>query len=241
MSNLSFLGALLIFALCEHFSDIFVHRDSQHQERNKFSKEENMTKLNEETLLQWPVWRQERVLKKLWREYYDLSEETLLPYMDSKINGVENIVDILNVDNDLKDTARVDIETDGINNKTDIAENTLEADYQLFAITFRAKKHFDETMSHKRFLQKVFDRVGGKYFPHVTIGDVTRHDYSKVGSFTEVVGYTERWIWKNVESKSWQIALQHHYKHNSHHPEFHVDSNGVKRGNTRRSQISQSL
>ena len=208
MSNFSFLGALFIFALCEHFSDIFEHRESQqHQQQNMFSRE--VSNLTAETFLKWPVWRRERALKKLWSEF-SLSEESLQPYLDSKFDDVENIVD----------------------NKTDSVDNDFEAaeDYRLLAVEFRAKEHFAETLSHKLFLEKVFDKVGGRYFPHVTFNDVTRHDYSKVGSFTEIVGYTERWIWKNDKASSWQTALQHHYNHNSHHPEFHVDSNGVKRG-----------
>ena len=38
-------------------------------------------------------------------------------------------------------------------------------------------------------------------------------------SFPELVGYTARWVWE-VDCPLWQTALDHHYKHNPHHPQF---------------------
>ena len=107
---------------------------------------------------------------------------------------------------------------------------SLTEDYNLF-IEFRVREHFAESISHKSYLEKVFDKIGGRYFPNVTFNDVSNHDNSKLASFVEVVGYTERWVWRDsVNGLAWQKALDHHYKHNSHHPEFHIDQHGVKMG-----------
>ena len=216
----SFFPTLLIFALCQKISNVFLTDERQHLQniketkKNKFEMSHSeksfseMSNLNSKTFLTWSPMRQERVLKKIWRNF-DLNEETLIKHLDNN-----------NIDNEENNT---DSSTDNI---TDT-----DRDYQLLMIEFRAKEHFEQTLSHKLYLEKVFDKIGGRYFPNVTFSRVANHDVSKLSSFVEVVGYTDKWIWRSNEtSEEWNVALKHHYDHNSHHPEFYVDQNGVKKG-----------
>ncbi len=53
----------------------------------------------------------------------------------------------------------------------------------------------------------------------MTSSMVENHDNSKLGSFVEVVGYTEKWVLNgSMDSPAWQLALKHHYQNNPHHP-----------------------
>jgi hypothetical protein len=40
----------------------------------------------------------------------------------------------------------------------------------------------------------VFEKLGTRAFPNVTLSMLESHDLSKLSSFVEVVGYTEKWI-----------------------------------------------
>ena len=49
------------------------------------------------------------------------------------------------------------------------------------------------------------------------------HDQSKLQSFTEIIGYTEKWVWLK-HTPIWEMALNHHYQNNPHHPEHFQDT-----------------
>ena len=211
MIHTSFFVSLIIFVLCQKVSDVFLLDNRQHQQRSiertiDNNNESEMSHLNSKTFLSWSPLRQRRVLKTIWSKF-GLNEETLTKHLDN------------NITDDYDYESNIDSITD------------TDEDYRLLAIEFRAKEHFEQTLSHKLYLEKVFDKVGGRYFPNVTFSRVANHDVSKLASFVEVVGYTVKWVWRSNEtSEAWNVALKHHYDHNSHHPEFYVDHNGIKKG-----------
>ena len=156
--------------------------------------------------LNWSPARKNRVLKRLW-QYFGLEEEHL---------------DDLKLENGGTSDGQRDADVEVID---------VDDDYRVFAIDFGAKVHFEQSLSHKKFILKVFEKLGSEYFPNVTKSKIQLHDNSKVGSFVEVVGYTEKWVLKgSLDSPAWQAALRHHYEHNPHHPEYHVDQFKVKKG-----------
>jgi len=81
---------------------------------------------------------------------------------------------------------------------------------------YRVSETLQKTRSHRRFIRKVYTRFL-PLFPHLKEATVEAHDLSKF-SFIELVGYTDRWVWGR-ESPLWLEALEHHYTHNSHHPQ----------------------
>ena len=56
------------------------------------------------------------------------------------------------------------------------------------------------------------------------------HDQSKLQSFTEIIGYTEKWVWLK-HTPIWEMALDHHYQNNPHHTEYFQDKMGQKTSN----------
>ena len=104
-------------------------------------------------------------------------------------------------------------------------------EYEMFAEKFKAREHFEVTLSHKMFIQKAYKRFLHYLDLHNLRNDmIDAHDNSKLTSFLEIVGYTQRWIW-NVKSDIWGQALHHHFTSNSHHPEYYSKKNG-KNGET---------
>ncbi|ORY45046.1 hypothetical protein BCR33DRAFT_716399 [Rhizoclosmatium globosum] len=93
-----------------------------------------------------------------------------------------------------------------------------DADFELFATVFAARKNTRIALSHKEFIRKTFLRFR-PFFPNLTAETVHVHDNSKLNSFIEVIGYTEKWV--HGTTIHWEAAKQHHYDVNSHHPEFH--------------------
>lgn len=110
--------------------------------------------------------------------------------------------------------------------------------WEILVIQFKADAHFKETLSHRSFIKNVYLRFG-HLFPHVDPVKVDHHDDSKLNSFIEIIGYTDRWVWQK-ESSWWQKGLEHHYKTNGHHPEFHVGKNG-ERLNMPLSDLQESI
>ncbi|KAJ3014624.1 UNVERIFIED_CONTAM: hypothetical protein HDU68_000196 [Siphonaria sp. JEL0065] len=100
----------------------------------------------------------------------------------------------------------------------------LDQDFSLFAHTFNAKRCMEIALSHKSYITRTYTRFQpAQLFPNLTLETILVHDNSKVNSFLEVVGYTERWVHLNKDSPNWEPSLHHHLTHNSHHPEFRVD------------------
>ena len=54
------------------------------------------------------------------------------------------------------------------------------------------------------------------------------HDQSKLQSFTEIIGYTEKWVWLK-HTPIWEMALNHHYQNNPHHSEHFRDTDQMGR------------
>ena len=109
-------------------------------------------------------------------------------------------------------------------------DHVTEEDYAFLLNDFNIREHFVVTMSHKTFIMKVFNRFR-QYFESVNLKEkqISKHDDSKLTSFLEIVGYTQRWIW-NEKTDIWKEAWKHHYTSNSHHPEYYVfsDEKGQK-------------
>jgi len=83
---------------------------------------------------------------------------------------------------------------------------------------YRVGEHFKTTEKHRMFIKRAYELVG-EYFPSVTQEMIETHDDSKLDCLIEVLGYTDRWVWK-IPSVTWQLALHHHYRQNPHHPEY---------------------
>ena len=112
-----------------------------------------------------------------------------------------------------------------LNDKTLLQQETISDDeYRFLLDTFRVRDHFIVTLSHKKFINRSFSRFQ-KYFESIGLSkeQVNKHDDSKLTSFQEIVGYTDRWIW-NIKTNAWNKAWIHHYTNNPHHPEYYTDS-----------------
>ena len=144
---------------------------------------------------------------------------------------------------------------------TDPEANINDADLNLFYHEFGAKNHLSQLRSHSEFIVKSYRRLKG-FFPSLTEEDILEHDRSKL-SFTEMAGYTDKWVW-GLDSEAWKKGklscriyhylqnkkanllfvntegLDHHYLNNPHHPQHHLTGNGdrmdmpVKRENKRK-------
>ena len=101
-------------------------------------------------------------------------------------------------------------------------------EYLFLAEVFNVRQHFAKSLSHKKFILKSFTRFKS-FFESINLKreQVEIHDDSKLTSFLEIIGYTQRWIW-NTNTDIWRDALRHHYHTNSHHPEYYqsVSENG---------------
>lgn len=95
--------------------------------------------------------------------------------------------------------------------------------FSLFWAAFNVNEHVATVKSHKQWLVNSFTRFGDHYFPLVSSEQIRVHDNSKLDSFVELVGYTDRWVWRD-DTNAWQAALQHHYDHNPHHPQFYINA-----------------
>ena len=118
-----------------------------------------------------------------------------------------------------------------LNDKILLQQETISDDEYRFSLdTFRVRDHFMATLSHKKFINRSFSRFQ-KYFESIGLSkeQVNKHDDSKLTSFQEIVGYTDRWIW-NIKTNAWNKAWIHHYTNNPHHPEYYInsDENGKK-------------
>ena len=113
-------------------------------------------------------------------------------------------------------------------NLDDECEKLKVDEWKLLLETFNVRNHFIVTLNHKRFIRKSFLRFK-TYFESLglKLEDIDKHDDSKLTSFLEIIGYTQRWIWK-IKTDAWEDAWKHHYTANPHHPEYylHVDENG---------------
>ena len=83
-------------------------------------------------------------------------------------------------------------------------------DYSHFIHTFKVKEHIEDVLLHKRTIVKVYERFQ-TIFKSVTMDAIKKHDDSKVNSFVELLGYTDRFVWDN-DSPHWRVALDHHYR-----------------------------
>ena len=81
--------------------------------------------------------------------------------------------------------------------------NLKNSDARLLWEEFNAKEHFSQVHSHKNFVLLAFKRFGTEFFPNLTEESLMKHDDSKLNSFIEVVGYTDRWVWMREDSKVW--------------------------------------
>ena len=98
-------------------------------------------------------------------------------------------------------------------------------EYEMFAEEFKARQHFKETLSHKSFIQKAYQRFQSSFdSKNLTIERINMHDDTKLTCFLEVVGYTQRWIWME-KGDIWHQAWEHHFTSNSHHPEYYKKKN----------------
>jgi len=75
---------------------------------------------------------------------------------------------------------------------------------------FKIGIHFRQVISHKKFINRVWEKLR-QHFPNVTHDQILQHDASKIASLTEILGYTDRWVW-NRESQHWEDAKAHHFK-----------------------------
>lgn len=92
--------------------------------------------------------------------------------------------------------------------------------YKLFIDEFNMKEHFSQVCSHRKFVKKAFFRVQ-KFLDHMTEEDAERHDLTKF-TLAQGVGYTARWV-HGMDNACWKKALQHHYDHEPHHPQYFPD------------------
>ncbi len=81
-------------------------------------------------------------------------------------------------------------------------------DCRLFWDAFRARENLAIVLSHKSFVRRAFERLRD-HLPNLSAAGqavIDRHDDSKL-SFLEMVGYTDRWVWGNKDSKAWKDGL----------------------------------
>ena len=104
----------------------------------------------------------------------------------------------------------------------DDAENKF---YKLFVQDFNLREHFSQVCSHRKFIKKAYERFK-KYLSHMRAEDAEKHDLTKF-MMAQAVGYTARWV-HNVDNKSWQAALNHHYCNEPHHPQYWGDGNRME-------------
>ena len=117
-------------------------------------------------------------------------------------------------------------------------------EYRFLTETFNVREHFEKTLSHKKFILKSFTRFES-FFESINLKreQVEIHDDSKLTSFLEIIGCTQRWIW-NTNTDIWGDALKNRYHANSHHPEYYqsVSENGeVIRDNMNYLDIVESV
>lgn len=89
--------------------------------------------------------------------------------------------------------------------------------------------HFDIVASHRKWVKKIFELLKIAkvlYKPWELSKKIDKHDLSKYGP-DEALGYsimfgTNRKFRKleGEDKKIWEDALQHHYRHNPHHPQY---------------------
>jgi hypothetical protein len=75
--------------------------------------------------------------------------------------------------------------------------------------------HIYDTEQHSAAVRHFVDRMKGK---------LAFHDASKF-SLEEIIGYTIQFFlasFGSIDTPLWQYAIQHHYLHNDHHPEFNI-------------------
>ena len=101
-------------------------------------------------------------------------------------------------------------------------------EYKFLTDVFNVREHFEKSLSHKKFILKSFTRFESFFESiHLKREQLEIHDDSKLTSFLEIIGCTQRWIW-NTNTDIWGDALKHHYHTNSHHPQYYqsVSENG---------------
>ena len=105
-----------------------------------------------------------------------------------------------------------------------LSKHILDDEYELLLDSFNVREHIVVTLSHKKFIRKSFTRFQ-KFFQSINLTEeqVSKHDDSKLTSFLEIIGYTQRWVWE-VKIDIWKEAWKHHYTTNSHHPEYYIHS-----------------
>ncbi|KAF0305531.1 hypothetical protein FJT64_022844 [Amphibalanus amphitrite] len=91
--------------------------------------------------------------------------------------------------------------------------------YRILWDDYRMSEHYAQTDSHREFMVRSFDRLGG-YLPAVTRRAAEDHDLSKY-ELVEAVGYTLRWV-HGRQGVHWLEALGHHYGVQEHHPQFFI-------------------
>ena len=105
-----------------------------------------------------------------------------------------------------------------------LSKQILDDEYELLLDTFNVREHLAVTLSHKKYIKKSFTRFQ-KFFQSINLTEeqVNKHDDSKLTSFLEIIGYTQRWVW-DLKTDIWDEAWKHHYTTNSHHPEYYIHS-----------------
>ena len=91
-------------------------------------------------------------------------------------------------------------------------------------------KHVEQALEHRKWIYYAFVLISDS----LTASDrekmhhlVLHHDLSKF-SAVEIVGYSLKFgkegeLTKDAHIKLWELALQHHYQHNDHHPQHRAD------------------
>ena len=87
MFHLGFLTTLFFLSLLNS-----QHKMNNHSKENNHSVSESGSNMkqrnNSQIFLEWPEWRQTRVLKKFWSEF-NLNETNLVAYLDSSNSDAE--------------------------------------------------------------------------------------------------------------------------------------------------------
>ena len=138
--------------------------------------------------------------------------------------------DLLNWDKDKQEAAKARIWDEfGLHQfcedkSIELRKQISDEEYEFLLDTFNVREHFVVTLSHRKFIKKSFARFQ-KFFQSINLTEeqVNKHDDSKLTSFLEIIGYTQRWVWE-LKTDIWEEAWKHHYTTNSHHPEYYIHS-----------------
>ncbi|XP_021358626.1 uncharacterized protein LOC110453791 isoform X2 [Mizuhopecten yessoensis] len=94
--------------------------------------------------------------------------------------------------------------------------------YQLLYIEYDVQEHYRQCDSHRFWIMKAYERLkSNNFLTEMTDEEAKVHDLSKY-DISQSIGYTAMWVHKvDWNNKTWQTALNDHYRRESHHPQFH--------------------